>query len=64
MARINADPTVTYTKQDSESIDEINFPDTLFVEKMSSNYYFAIIDGVSYDIRRTRKGAKWKLTKQ
>jgi hypothetical protein len=62
--RTNTDPTVTFERNDPASIDEINFPGALSVERMSSNHFFAVVDGVSFDIKRTRKGAKWRLIKQ
>ena len=64
MAIKNTDPTVVYDKQDCSIIDEIDFPDVLSAERMSDNHYFVVFNGEPFNIRRPRKGARWKLTRQ
>jgi hypothetical protein len=66
MATKNTDPKITLDKSRTsvDEIDEIDFPDVLSAERMSPNHYFVVFDGEAFNIRRPRRGARWKLTRQ
>ena len=63
MAAKNTDPKITLSNSGT-AIEEIDFPDVLSAERMSDNHYFVVFDGEPFNIRRPRKGARWKLTRQ
>ncbi len=63
MASKNTDPKITLSNSGT-SIEEIDFPDVLSAERMSDNHYFVVFNGEPFNIRRPRKGARWKLTRQ
>jgi len=63
MASKNTDPKIMLSNSGT-SIEEIDFPDVLSAERMSDNHYFVVFNGEPFNIRRPRKGAQWKLTRQ
>lgn len=63
MATKNTDPKVTLSNSGTV-VEEIDFHDVLSAERMSDNHYFVVFNGDPLNIRRPRKGARWKLTQQ
>lgn len=59
----NTDPKFVYDNQNN-MVKEVDFPDVLSIDCLSDNHYFVVFNGEPFNIRRSRKGARWKLTRQ